>query len=98
MKKVIGFCLACYGHLFMLAFWGALIAGFYYYGFNDEGDWTCYATQNSDIKIPWENTNGVDPPDDYHNVNANFKVVCIWGFINYLLALLVWLFVLAVRD
>ena len=97
MKKSIGFCLSCYGHLVVVVFWSALIAGFFYYGFYDEGDWTCYATQDKDIRLPWENKNGVDPPDEYHNVNANFKVVCIWGFFNYLLALILWLCVLLVR-
>ena len=98
MKAIARGGLACYGHLFFLAFWGSLVAGYFYYGFFNEGDWTCYATQDDDVTVPWDKRTQGDAPDEYHDVNANFKVVCIWGFFNYLFALLLWLFVLTVKG
>ena len=69
-----------YSQLVMLGFMGALITGFAYYGFIGEGDWDCYATQDDYVLAPFDNALG-SPPDDYHHVNANFKIVCIWGFV-----------------
>ena len=95
MAKGIVFVLSCYAHLFFLAFWGSLITGFFYYGFSGQDQWTCYATQDDQVKVPWDyNTQG-DVPEDYHNVNSNFQVVCIWGFFDYLLALIIWYWMLA---
>ena len=87
-KNALSYCLIAYSQLFLLAFMGALITGFGYYGFIGEGDWNCYATQNDSETIPWDTTTGSSPPDDYHHVNANFKVVCIWGCISYTISYL----------
>ena len=45
-------------------------------------DWNCYASQDSDIMVPWTDQTA-SPPDDYHNVGSNFYVVNLWGFINF---------------
>ena len=74
----MAYAIMLYSWVVLLALWGAIIAGYFYYGFIGEGDWDCYATQDSEILIPWMSKN--DVPDDYHHVNANFQVVCIWGF------------------
>ena len=47
-----------YSQLVVLAFWGALITGYFYYGFVGEGYWDCYATQNGDVLIPWQPSEG----------------------------------------
>ena len=80
MAKCLSVLLYGYSQLVVLAFWGALITGYFYYGFVGEGDWDCYATQNGDVLIPWQpSEEQEDVPDNYHHVNANFKIVCIWG-------------------
>ena len=89
LKAVVACGALGYGHLVFLAFWATLIAGYFYYGFIGEGDWECYATQD-DVNVPWDPSDG-DAPGDYHHVNANFQVVCIWGFFQYLSVVLLWL-------
>ena len=37
----------------------------------DWDNWDCYASQDHDILVPWQN-DMEDPPEDYHNVSANF--------------------------
>ena len=48
----------------------------------DWDNWECYASQDHDILVPWSN-DFEDPPEDYHNVSANFQMVNLWGFINF---------------
>ena len=80
LQRCISYTILLYSHLFVAAFWGSIIAGFYYYGFVQEGNWSCYATQDGDVLVPWNSTTE-DVPEEYHDVNSNFRVVCIWGFI-----------------
>ena len=47
-----------YSQLVVLAFWGALVTGYFYYRFVGEGYWDCYATQNGDVLIPWQPSEG----------------------------------------
>ena len=78
LKKSFSYALLAYSQLVLFGLVGVLVTGFAYYGFVGEGDWKCYATQNDSIREPWDITQG-PVPDDFHHVNANFKVVCIWG-------------------
>ena len=82
LKNSVAFAILIYSHLVFMFLMGCLIAGFAYYGFKGEGDWDCYATQDDNKTVPWDKADG-EVPDSYHHVNANFKVVCIWGFFNY---------------
>ena len=95
-KTVCAYAILAYSHLFTLAFWGSIVTGFYFYGFKGEGDWTCYAL-NDDSLVPWNSSMG-DRSDDYHNVNANFDVICIWGFIDYLSVYLIFLYLAFAKD
>ena len=70
--------------------------GYFYYGFFGEGT-TCYATQNKHKTEPWDFEIDPDVPDSYHHVNANFTIVCIWGFLQYL-AVLIWYSLLLVKP
>ncbi len=79
-QKCMAYAIMLYSWAFLFAFWGALIAGYFYYGFIGEGDWDCYATQDGEILTPWMSNEGDDVPDEYHHVNANLQVVCIWVF------------------
>ena len=96
-QKCLSYSILIYSHLFVFAFWGSIVVGFYYYGFVQEGDWTCYATQNGDVLVPWNSTTE-EVPDDYHDVNSNFRVVCIWGFFQYIYIYLVAMFFMFYKD
>ena len=39
-----------------------------------------------------------DRSDDYHDVNANFDVICIWGFIDYLLVYLIFAYIAFTKE
>ena len=95
-KTYCAYAILAYSHLFALAFWGSLVAGFYFYGFSGEGDWTCYALNDEQL-VPWDASMG-DRSDDYHNVNANFGVICIWGFIDYLCVYLIFLYLASAKE
>ena len=43
-KNCVAYAVFAYTHLVMLAFWGSITAGYFYYGFIGEGDWGCHAT------------------------------------------------------
>ena len=80
VRYLCGYLPMIVAQLFAFCFWGALIVGYFYYGFFGEGT-TCYATQDKDKTVPWDyEASPDDVPDSYHHVNANFKVVCILGF------------------
>ena len=66
--------------------------GFLYYALinESEGSWSCYATQDESMVTPCRDPNDSECPatsedNPYHDVSANFQMVCIWGFINYTL-------------
>ena len=54
LKNSLSYALMAYTHLVMLGLMGTLITGFAYYGFVEEGDWNCYATQDDSILVPWD--------------------------------------------
>ena len=95
-KTVCAYAILAYSHLFSLAFWGSIVFGFYYYGFKGEGDWTCYAL-NDDVNEAWTSEMG-PRSDDWHDVNANFDVICIWGFFDYLCVYLIFLYIAFARE
>ena len=43
--------------------------------------------------MPWNVAEG-DAPGDYHDVNANFQVIGIWGFFQYLFIFLMWYWIM----
>ena len=52
------------------------------FAFSDYENWDCYALQDHSVTTPWMGDPN-DVPGDYHNVSANFYMVNLWGFINF---------------
>ena len=84
-KTVFTFLILAYTALVTVAFVGFFLTGFFYYGFL-HGDTRCFAPQSDFFTVPWDSAASGAVPDYYHDVTANFQVVCIWGFFDYLIA------------
>ena len=73
MGKGVFWCVMAYSHLVTSGIWLSLIYGFAYHMTTDEGDWTCYAKQDSGHTLPYDiEVRGKHVPDKYHDVNSNF--------------------------
>ena len=85
------FLVYTWSFLIFVGFWMGIVFGYAYFTFIDttERSWDCYAVQDKSVLEPW---NGEGPvPDNLHHVNANFDVCLYWGFVNYLLVVLLFL-------
>ena len=74
------------GYILHLSFWAALIFGHYYFAYGDGLDrgWTCYAPQDKDIKLPYNNFKlEKERPYSYHDVGDNFKLCARFGFYTF---------------
>ena len=49
VRLIVANATLAYSHVFLFVFWWSIIAGFFYYGFIQEGNWSCYATQDKSI-------------------------------------------------
>ena len=78
----IGLISSCFAGCLMATYIVALPVFYALFSFDShwKEPYECYATQDHEILIPW---NGVDPTDDVHNVSDNFKMLNLWGFINF---------------
>ena len=74
VKCCLTYLLLAYTMIVALGFVLLYLVGFFVFGFTGEnGDWSCYATQDNDVKLPWNvAATGESAPDSYHDVSANF--------------------------
>ena len=72
--------------LLFMAFWVALVYGHYYFGYQGgiSDEYTCYAPNDKDYKVPWPIEEEIQqPPDNYNDVTHNFKMCARFGFYTY---------------
>ena len=81
MPKVLGCLNSVFAGCVGVAFIISLPVFYGIFAFGDHEDWTCYASQDSDVTLPW--TGPEQHPDDYIDVGQNFYMVNLWGFCNF---------------
>ena len=76
-------CLCNTAAILVILTWFISLPVFYgIFAFGDYEKWECYASQDNAITQPWKGLES--PPEDYHNVSGNFKMLNVWGFSNFM--------------
>ena len=82
MAKAIGYLGTCTAAIIVVGYMISFPVFYGLFAFSDYENWDCYALQDHSVTTPWMGDPN-DVPGDYHNVSANFYMVNLWGFINF---------------
>lgn len=88
MSKIFGCLSSLLAVLIIITFIISLPTFYAILAFGDHENWDCYASSDHSITKPWNISDG-DVPEDYINVKANFTMVNLWGFSNFMIPFLI---------